>query len=212
LLKITIKRNKLDFIQFKSKMIDFPVFSIADIRTVYPDFDRRRVYEWQIKNYILKVSKGLYIFSDVPLNETMLFRIANKLYRPSYISLETAMAYYQLIPEAVYGVTSVSTRRTYKFNTELATFSYRTVSPHLFFGYSITPDLIKIATVEKTLLDYFYLNPDIDNQKAYESLRIDISALMEQIDRGRLKYQLDRFGSSALSKRITSFLNWMGNA
>ncbi|RKX76099.1 MAG: hypothetical protein DRP87_12830 [Spirochaetes bacterium] len=122
------------------------------------------------------------------------------------------MAYYQLIPEAVYGVTSVSTRRTYKFNTELATFSYRTVSPHLFFGYSITPDLIKIATVEKTLLDYFYLNPDIDNQKAYESLRIDISALMEQIDRGRLKYQLDRFGSSALSKRITSFLNWMGNA
>jgi len=193
-------------------MIDFPVFSIADIRTVYPDFDRRRVYEWQIKNYILKVSKGLYIFSDVPLNETMLFRIANKLYRPSYISLETAMAYYQLIPEAVYGVTSVSTRRTYKFNTELATFSYRTVSPHLFFGYSITPDLIKIATVEKTLLDYFYLNPDIDNQKAYESLRIDISALMEQIDRGRLKYQLDRFGSSALSKRITSFLNWMGNA
>ncbi len=193
-------------------MIDFPVFSIADIRTVYPDFDRRRVYEWQIKNYILKVSKGLYIFSDVPLNETMLFQIANKLYRPSYISLETAMAYYQLIPEAVYGVTSVSTRRTYKFNTELATFSYRTVSPHLFFGYSITPDLIKIATVEKTLLDYFYLNPDIDNQKAYESLRIDISALMEQIDRGRLKYQLDRFGSSALSKRITSFLNWMGNA
>jgi len=202
----------MNFLQFKSALNDFPVFSTADIRTVDSNFDRRRLNEWQGKGYIRKISKGLYIFSDVDIDESMLFRIANKLYRPSYVSLETAMAHYQLIPEAVYGVTSVSTRRTYRFQTSLAHFSFRTVSPRLFFGYMLTSEAVKIATVEKTLLDFFYLNPGIDNRKAYDSLRVDRDALSDQLDETRLQPLLDRFGSAALSRRINRFFEWMNYA
>ena len=187
----------MNFIQFKSTLNDFPVFSTADIRTVDSNFDRRRLNEWQGKGYIRKISKGLYIFSDVDIDESMLFRIANKLYRPSYISLETAMAHYQLIPEVVYGVTSVSTRRTYRFGTSLAHFTFRTVSPRLFFGYMLTSESAKIATVEKTLLDFFYL---------------DRNALSDQLDETRLRHLLDRFGSAILSQRINRFLEWTKHA
>ena len=202
----------MNFIQFKSTLNDFPVFSTADIRTVDSNFDRRRLNEWQGKGYIRKISKGLYIFSDVDIDESMLFRIANKLYRPSYISLETAMAHYQLIPEVVYGVTSVSTRRTYRFGTSLAHFTFRTVSPRLFFGYMLTSESAKIATVEKTLLDFFYLNPEINNPKAYDSLRVDRNALSDQLDETRLRHLLDRFGSAILSQRINRFLKWTKHA
>jgi len=202
----------MNFIQFKSTLNDFPVFSTADIRTVDSNFDRRRLNEWQGKGYIRKISKGLYIFSDVDIDESMLFRIANKLYRPSYISLETAMAHYQLIPEVVYGVTSVSTRRTYRFGTSLTHFTFRTVSPRLFFGYMLTSEAAKIATVEKTLLDFFYLNPEINNPKAYDSLRVDRNALSDQLDETSLRHLLDRFGLATLSQRINRFLEWTKHA
>lgn len=107
----------MNFIQFKTLFKDFPVFSVSDIRSTDPAFDRRRLTEWKYRGYIQKVAKGLYMFSDVDITEDILFRVANILYSPSYISLETALAFYQLIPEITYGITSVSTRRTYHYNT-----------------------------------------------------------------------------------------------
>jgi predicted transcriptional regulator of viral defense system len=202
----------MNFLQFKSSLKDFPVFSTAEIRTVDASFDRRRLSEWQGKGYIRKITKGLYIFSDVDIDEGMIYRIANKLYRPSYVSLESALAHYQLIPESIYGVTSVSTRRTYSFETPLTHFSYRTVSPRFFFGYTVWPDKAKIATVEKALLDTLYLNPSIDNPVAFDSLRIDRDNLADQLDDEKLHDLLERFGSRALSLRLQGFLERMRNA
>jgi predicted transcriptional regulator of viral defense system len=202
----------MTFIQFKSALSAFSVFSLADIRTIYPNFDRRRLTEWQHKGYIRKITKGLYTFSDIELNEEMLFYIANKLYRPSYISLETALSYYQLIPEAVYSITSVCTRKTNRFDTPVGYFSYRTISPKLFYGYEITSKTIKIASIEKTLIDFFYLNTQINTVEAFDSLRIDRKVLIEQLDEKKLKEQLEIFDSKALTERITHFLEWLNNA
>lgn len=140
-------------------MRDFPVFSLADIRVAHVGFDRRRLSEWQKKGYIKKIIKGYYLFSDVDIEESTLLAIANKIYKPSYISFETAMSYYRLIPESIYMITSASTRRTSRFETPMARFSYRTIKPALFFGYSLLPGGTKMAFLEKALLDYFYLNP-----------------------------------------------------
>ncbi len=90
-------RNIMNFIHFKNSLRDFPVFSIADIRAAYGGFDRRRLSEWQKKGYIQKIIKGYYLFSDVDMNENTLSAIANKIYKPSYISLETAMSHYQCV-------------------------------------------------------------------------------------------------------------------
>ncbi|MBU1781930.1 hypothetical protein KKD87_00975, partial [bacterium] len=150
----------MQYIELKKALKDFTIFSLNDIKGVESKFFRVRLNEWQDKGYIKKVIKGYYTFSDLELNETALFEMANRIYSPSYISMEMALSYYHLIPESVYGITSASTRRTYKFKTPIAEFSYRTINPQLFFGYDMVKynnKYFKIAGIEKAILDYFYI-------------------------------------------------------
>ena len=107
----------MQYLEFQKSFNNFTVFSLADIRQVEPGFYRRRLNEWQGKGYLKKVIKGYYIFSGMVLKESVLFEIANRIYNPSYISFEMALAYYGLIPESVYGITSASTRKTSHFRT-----------------------------------------------------------------------------------------------
>ncbi|PQP33075.1 hypothetical protein C6A36_01120 [Desulfobacteraceae bacterium SEEP-SAG10] len=200
----------MNFITFKNSLSDFPVFSIADIRVAYGDFDRRRLSEWQKKGYIKKIVKGYYIFSDIDVDESMLSAIANKIYKPSYISFETAMSHYRLIPESIYMVTSASTRRTYLFETPVARFSYRTIKPALFFGYSILPGGIKMAFMEKAILDYFYINPSARTVNDFASLRINREEMLSRLNKERLTEYLRRFNQKRLVSRMESFLEWLG--
>lgn len=205
-------RNKMNFVSFKNSLRDFPVFSMADIRAVHPNFDRRRLSEWQKKGYIQKIIKGYYVFSEINIDEGMLSVIANKIYKPSYISFETAMSHYQLIPESVYMITSASTKRTYLFETSLARFSYRTIKPALFFGYSILPGGIKMAFMEKAILDYFYLNPSIRTEDDFSVLRINREEMLNRFEKERLTDYVRRFNQKRLSNTVKHFLSWLGYA
>jgi len=123
-----------------------------------------------------------------------------------------ALSYYHLIPESVYCITSVSTRKTYRFQTSIGQFSYRTVKPDLFFGYNLASydnRCFKIASAEKAILDYFYINPNIKNETDFISLRINRDSFIEQIDIVRLNEFLERFVQKTLTKRINSFLEFI---
>ena len=120
------------FLELKKTLKDFTLFSLKDIKRCDNVFFRARLNEWQKKGYIKKIVKGYYIFSDLELNEKVLYEIGNKIYRPSYISFQTALSYYGLIPESVYAMTSASTRKTYHFKTPIAEFVYRTISTSTF--------------------------------------------------------------------------------
>jgi predicted transcriptional regulator of viral defense system len=102
---MTADETNLDLVMdlFKNSLQNFQVFSVADIRAVHRGFDRRRLSEWQKKGYIIKIIKGYYIFSDVNIDEPMLWEIANKIYKPSYVSFENAMSHYRMIPESILG-------------------------------------------------------------------------------------------------------------
>jgi predicted transcriptional regulator of viral defense system len=202
----------MNFIFFKNSLRDFPVFSLADIRAAHGGFDRRRLSEWQIKGYIKKIIKGYYLFSDVDIDESTLLAIANKIYKPSYISFETAMSYYRLIPESIYMLTSASTRRTSMFETPLARFSYRTIKPALFFGYSLMPGGTKIAFLEKALLDYFYLNPEVRTEDDFSSLRINKEEMLSQVNKERLNDYIQRFNHKRLLNKMKHFLGWLEHA
>lgn len=196
------------YIELRQSLKNFTVFSLADIKSLDSGFYRRRLNEWQDKGYIRKIIKGYYIFSDLELNERRLFEIANKIYNPSYVSFEAALSYYGLIPESVYGVTSASTRRTGRFDTALAAFSYRTVRPHLFFGYDIIEHenrRFKIARAEKALLDYFYINSNLKTAEDFTSLRINRDALSERVKKNTFNAYLRRFGKKSLAKRMKLF-------
>ena len=122
------------------------------------------------------------------------------------------MAYYQLIPEIPYGITSATTRRTYRFDTPLTHFAYRTVSKRLFFGYGVLPDRTRMASLEKAILDHFYLNPQLADPGAFAAIRADREALLDQLDEDRLQRLLERFDKKTLAGRMRRFLEWTHRA
>src|SRR5690606_22192554 len=82
---------------------------------------------------LIRLKKGLYVVAPkVSKSEISRELIANHLYGPSYISLESALSYYGLIPERVYNVRSVTAKRARKYSTPLGAFEYRTVPADYF--------------------------------------------------------------------------------
>ena len=202
----------MQYVELKEALKDFTIFSLGDIKSIDKSFFRVRLNEWQKKGYIKKIIRGYYIFSDLELSESTLFEIANRIYSPSYISFEMALSYYHLILESVYGITSASTRRTYKFETPIAEFSYKTIKKSLFFGYDIVKHnnkYFKIASIEKAILDFFYLNPNIEKEADFSSLRINGELFLKQINEEKLHKFLSKFAQKRLTRRINSFLEFL---
>ncbi|MCJ7715734.1 MAG: hypothetical protein MUO54_04345, partial [Anaerolineales bacterium] len=88
------------------------IFSLADIEILYPGLDSRRLFEWKSKKYIIKLRNGWYCLPDFLEENFSTWIIANLVHEPSYISLESALSYYNVIPEGVYMTTSVTTNRS----------------------------------------------------------------------------------------------------
>lgn len=215
MLKIAFWRNIMKFIDFKEKLKFFPVFSLIEIKKIDTNFHRRRLNEWQEKGYIKKLIRGYYIFSDLEINENVLFEIANRIYPPSYISFEIALSYYSLIPESIYRITSASTRKTINFSTPIVEFSYKTIKPTLFFGYNLVEynkKIFKIACPEKALLDYFYLNPQIRSNDDFESLRINSELFAEQVNKNKFLFLANKFDQKRLIKTVNLFMEFMKHA
>lgn len=198
------------FINFKNHFEEFRVFSVQDILKWDSAFDTRRLVEWQKKNYIKRIVNRWYVFVDTRLDENFLYLTANRIYSPSYVSFESALAYYRLIPEGVYTVTSATTLKTHQFATSLGPFSYRHLKPDLIFGYRLVDvegQRFKIAEPEKLLLDHMYLNTDLQSADDFESLRINQEELRALLNESRLFEYLALFKNKALEKRINTFRN-----
>lgn len=205
----------MKYIEFRNALKNFTLFSIGEIKKIDNNFHRRRLNEWQDKGYIKKIIRGYYIFSDLKINENVLFEIANRIHNPSYISFEMALSYYNLIPENVYVITSASTRRPYNYTTFLGKFSYKKIKPSLFFGYDIVKfngKCFKIASMEKTILDYFYINPHIKSYPDFSSLRINSRSFGEQVDENKMYNYLENFSQKRLSNTVNSFMEFIKNA
>ncbi|OHA62478.1 MAG: hypothetical protein A2748_02985 [Candidatus Wildermuthbacteria bacterium RIFCSPHIGHO2_01_FULL_45_20] len=205
----------MQFFDLKTQLKDFIVFSIKDIEKIDSSFHKQRLSEWQKKGYIKKIRQGFYIFSDLRINEQVLFLIANAIYQPSYISLEMAFSLYNLIPEAVYEITSVTSQKTNIFKTNAGTFSYKHIKPELMFGYELkeySNHRYMVAEIEKALLDYLYLNSHIQNDKDFEALRFNIAEFNAHANKDKLKKYLEAFHSKALSVRVHKFLAYSTHA
>ena len=204
----------MTILTFKSLLKNYPVFSVKDIIKIEQNFHRQRLVEWQSKGYLKKIVDKYYIFSDTEINDELLYLISNRIYQPSYVSLETALRFYNLIPENVYTITAVSSKRTYLFNSVVANFQYRKIKPALMFGYKAVKHrnyTYKIAEIEKTVLDYFYLNPQIKTKEQFEELRFNSSEFLENYNSEKLIKYLDMFSNKSLSKRINNFISFITN-
>ncbi|MCG2724959.1 MAG: hypothetical protein L6420_01665 [Elusimicrobia bacterium] len=140
-----------------------------------------QISRWEKSGKIIQLKRGFYILSDEYRKIVVHPQyIASVLKTPSYISLEKALEYYNLIPEAVHTYTSVTAKRSARYASKFGIFEYRHIKTSLFWGYnsielnkqtrgyaSAPPlagqagtngQIAFIAEPEKALLDFFYLN------------------------------------------------------
>ena len=116
------------------------------------------------------------------------YLLAGSIYGPSYISFEYALAYYGLIPEAVYTITCATFEKKKKkrYETIFGTFTYRDVPSEAFpLGLKIVREkdyFYRIAEPEKALCDKLYtMHPVASCRELFtlltEELRIEETEL-----------------------------------
>ena len=124
---------------------------------------RNQFERWQKKKLLIRLRRGAYLLNpaDRKINVSRMY-IANQLYNPSYLSLEYALTYYGIIPERVSDLTSVTTKKTMRFDNEAGSFIYQHIKPKAFNGFVSSKDeaglLFFIAEPEKAVADFLYLN------------------------------------------------------
>lgn len=192
------------FLDFKAHFEQFHVFSIADIKKWDNKFDLRRLVEWQQKGYINKIINRWYVFSKSHQQEDLLIA-SNRIYAPSYVSLELALSHYHLIPEGVFSITAVTSLKTHHFNTSAGAFSYKHVKPSLLFGYRLIEYdglFYRLAEPEKAILDYLYLNSSLNTRQDMEGLRLNLHEFKKVVDIERLWNYLSLFENKSLATRV----------
>ncbi|MEN8202777.1 MAG: hypothetical protein ABFS28_09300 [Bacteroidota bacterium] len=201
------------WVEFQAKMGSFRVFSIGDVEKQFPSMNLMNLVRWQKKGYILRLRNRWYAFNDAKSHENLEWLAANLIYAPSYISLHTALSWYNLIPEMIVSTTSVTTRKTNKFSTPIGDLDYHRIRPELFgFGYKLEnmdpsrsesgkSRKIMLATPQKAILDFFYINSFYDTEKDMEDLRLNDNELARIINKEFYQY-LERYESKALENRM----------
>lgn len=190
---------------FRESLIDLGCFTTHQVYAWDPGFDRNNLVRWTRKGYLLRLRRGMYAFADYKDDPEMALYFAGKIYRPSYISLHTALSSYGLIPEAVVQITSVTPLKTAFFSNSFGEYSYRSVREDLMFGYEprqlANNRSIFHATMEKALLDLLYLYPFYRTEKDLADLRLDQDVLQQDIDLARWDSYCGLFRSTALKAR-----------
>ena len=194
----------MNYLEFRNKLFELECFNINQVYAWQPDFDKNNISRWVRKGLVIKLRNGYYTFPEFKNKSGFSYFLANRIYRPSYISLYTALAFYGLIPEAVAQITSVSSLKTAEFSNEFGDFSYKSVNSDLFFGYELKPlegRSILFASPEKALIDLIYLYPFYNTENDFLELRLDEEFLHNSLNISIFLDYLKQFGSKALEKR-----------
>jgi hypothetical protein len=117
---------------------------------------------WSRAGKLCRIRRGWYLIEKPyrarDISEAV---IANTVVQPSYLSLEWALGFYGLIPEAVFNPTSITTARGIEFTAKDRLYFYHHVQPCFFSGYEKVErggDVFIIAKPEKALIDRIYIS------------------------------------------------------
>lgn len=142
-----------------------------------------KISEWVKSGELIILRRGLYIpgrESNLPIPEP--FLIANHLRGPSYVSLESALSYWGLIPERVYEITSVTLKSKKIYKTSVGKFTYQFLpSPYYSFGIESVPinptQTLLIASLEKAICDKLILTSGINLRSIKQTKKLLIEDL-----------------------------------
>ena len=187
--------------------------SLLDVLGVSPRQARLQLVRWVNTGKLIQLRRSLYALNR-PFRkiEPHPFLLANRVRKASYVSLQSALSHYNMIPEYVPVVTSITTGRPDEVRTELGTYTFRHVRKPLFGGFlsvTVAPGQSAfMATPEKALLDLIYLTPGGDLKAYIDELRLqNETALSTQslTDAARL------FDSPKIDRAVAVILAWMAS-
>ncbi len=194
------------FLEFKRQLFDLACFNTYQVYAWKPNFDRNNLTRWVQKGYLIRLRRGYFAFSEYKNKPDYSFYFANQIYRPSYISLHTALSFYGIIPEAVVQITSVTSLKTASFTNDFGEYSYKSVKEDLMFGYDLKTiadgRTIRFASPEKALLDLLYLYPFYDSEQEMRELRLDEDYLENDLNLNLLMDYSASFRSKVLDQRV----------
>lgn len=202
------------FVEFKNSMYDLICFTTHQANSWREDFDKNNLGRWVKKGLLLRLRRGLYTFPEFAKDASLIAYCANQMYKPSYISLQSVLAFYNMIPEAVIGTNSVTTLKTMEFSNLISQFYYKTLKADLYFGYEFKRTsrqlTFRMAKPEKALLDFFYLYPFYETSKDMKELRFNEEFLHDDLNHALLEEYLTRFKNIALENRISKLYKSYG--
>jgi predicted transcriptional regulator of viral defense system len=203
----------MKYAEFRKKLQNTPFFESRDVIRLFNDKQllSNHLNRWHKRGLLIKLRRGCYMFNESDRKTTpSRAYLANQLYRPSYVSLEYALSFYDLIPERVADVTSITTKKTKRFRNKLGTFIYQHIKPAALRGYKSSQDgtglAFLIAEPEKAVIDFLYLNlgkiPANDRAIFQESFRFQNT---EHLRMRRLTELAGLFANKKLNRVTQNF-------
>lgn len=155
LVNVIVKEMNFQVVRTTLLKKGINLFSAQDFINVFAlsrELANVKLSRYKKQGYLTSPKKGVYYFSDSPPDN---FVLANHIYMPSYVSLETILSREGIIPESVYTITSITTKATREFIDNGIAYSYSRIKKEAYTGYYLENGA-QIATPEKALVDYLY--------------------------------------------------------
>lgn len=151
---------KLIDVYTKLKQLNLPIIQTNDAAAYFDisvNHANKLLSRISKTNQIIHIKHGTWAF---PNTDPLVLPVFLTLPFPSYVSLQTALYFHNMISQIPNNIYAVSVGRTKVYKTPIATVSIHHINPSFYFGYvEIGVDgLLKIASPEKALLDIFYLS------------------------------------------------------
>ncbi|MCF0189227.1 MAG: hypothetical protein HUK04_07030 [Bacteroidaceae bacterium] len=204
----------MSYLTFRERFIRYGCFSGNHVLMWRQDFDANNFTRWCKQGLLVRLRQGWYAFAECLRQSDFARFVAGRIYKPSYISLHTALSFYGMIPEAVVSINSVTTQKTQTFTNAFGEYTYQHVKPSLLFGFEIKKmedgRAVAFALPEKALLDLLYLYPMYRTEDDMLELRLDEAFMGDELDVGRLEDYLRRFDCGALEERVGILRNAYG--
>ncbi len=203
----------MKFDELQQLLMQRPFFETNEITTLFEEPEPQilaRLSRWVRDGKLIQLRRGKYLLPQrYQKVSPSIFYISNYLYRPSFISLFSALQHYQCIPEQVKAVQAVSTRQTKSWDTAIGRFTYFSTQPRRFYGYEHVSlgygeqQTAYIATLERALIDICYFYPGEWTKERWSELRLD---LPDSFQSERLLKYADRMQSNKVHRAIRKFL------
>jgi len=180
-------------------LVNFGIIPIdyASLQTIFPAFRafKDKVSDLERKGTIIRLKRGLYVVSPaVTGKELSVELIANHLYGPSYVSMESALRFYGVIPERVYNTSSMTIKRSRTLTNSFGQFNY-IYCPSTYYSIGVNQIIhdeyaFMIASPEKALCDLIAYTPKL----RIRSLKSLVMYLEED-----LRFDMDEFHNMNVS-------------